>query len=246
MQKKRQKLRYNLYTPLSTLKKVGPKPKGKVKIKWSADFAYAIGLMVTDGNLSSDGRHISFVSKDLEQIKNFAECLGLDNKIGDTFSGYKHMHSYRIQFGDIIFYKFLTSIGLSAAKSKTIGKVEVPQKHFFDYLRGVFDGDGCIYSYWDKRWRSSYMFYISFVSASEKHVVWLRSEISNRIGSDGHVTMDGKGLTHQLKYAKRDSVELIKRMYYSKKVRCLTRKKLKIKAILAIVDRQERAKSKRI
>ncbi|MFZ3020148.1 MAG: hypothetical protein WA051_01335 [Minisyncoccia bacterium] len=49
----------------------GPKPKGKVNVRWSANFAYAIGLLVTDGNLSPDGRHISFVSRDIEQINNF-------------------------------------------------------------------------------------------------------------------------------------------------------------------------------
>ena len=49
----------------------GAKPKGKVKIKWSADFAYAIGLIMTDGNLSPDGRHLCFTSKDIEQINNY-------------------------------------------------------------------------------------------------------------------------------------------------------------------------------
>ena len=51
------------------------KPKGKVKIEWSPDFAYAIGLITTDGNLSPDGRHVNFTSKDLELIKNFHRGL---------------------------------------------------------------------------------------------------------------------------------------------------------------------------
>ena len=55
--------------------KRGQTPQGKVDIRWSANFAYAIGLLVTDGNLSSDGRHIIFVSKDMEQINNFLKCL---------------------------------------------------------------------------------------------------------------------------------------------------------------------------
>ena len=49
---------------------------------WSPELAYAIGLIATDGNLSKDGRHISFRSSDLEQIKNFQRCLQLSNKIG--------------------------------------------------------------------------------------------------------------------------------------------------------------------
>lgn len=40
------------------------KPLSKIKIKWSPKFAYCIGLITSDGNLSKDGRHISFTSKD--------------------------------------------------------------------------------------------------------------------------------------------------------------------------------------
>ena len=49
--------------------------KLKVKIKWSPKFAYAIGLIATDGNLSIDGRHIIFTSKDLQLVKLFEDCL---------------------------------------------------------------------------------------------------------------------------------------------------------------------------
>lgn len=52
--------------------------------EWTPERAYAVGLIVTDGNLSGDGRHIILRSKDIEQIKNFKKCLGLKNKIGTT------------------------------------------------------------------------------------------------------------------------------------------------------------------
>src|SRR3989338_8611479 len=39
-------------------------------VKWSPRFAYAIGLLTTDGNLSSDQRHMSLISKDREQVLN--------------------------------------------------------------------------------------------------------------------------------------------------------------------------------
>ena len=139
--------------------KRGPKPKGKVKIKWSANFAYAIGLLVTDGCLSTDSRHIVFVSKDKDQIENFLFCLDLKTKIGKKNRNRKN-EAYQTQFGDVLFFKFLESIGLSQAKSLTVGKIDVPDKYFFDFLRGCFDGDGYSYSYWDPRWRSSFMFYV--------------------------------------------------------------------------------------
>src|SRR3989344_1512456 len=135
------------------------KPKNKVKIQWSPEFAYAIGLLTTDGNLSPDGRHIDFTSKDLEQLNNFMKCTSIKVKIGFKISGFTGMKTTRIQFGDINFYKFLLSIGLTPRKSKTLGAIDIPNKYFFDFLRGHFDGDGSFYSYWDPRWRSSFMFY---------------------------------------------------------------------------------------
>jgi len=221
--------------------KRGPKPKGRVKIKWSSNFAYAIGLIVTDGNLSKEGGRISFVSKDIEQIKNFNKSLGIDIKIGIHHSGSTSNTAYRVQFRDISFYDFLVLIGIKPVKSKTIGEVKVPEKFFFDFLRGCFDGDGTFYSYWDPRWRSSHMFYVEFVSASIIYIDWLKSKLENEIGVFGHVTNDGKGATHQLKYAKKEAVEIIKNMYYNQKVVCLSRKRTKIKKAL-IIERQQQEK----
>ena len=218
--------------------KRGPKPKGKIKIKWSANFAYVIGLLVTDGNLSSDGRHISFVSKDIEQINNFLKCLNVHIPIGKATSGAGNIYN-RVQLSDVLFYRFLESIGVYQKKSKTIGRVLIPKKYFFDFLRGCLDGDGCFYSYWDPRWRSSYMFYLEFASASLKHLIWLQREINKIIFVKGHITGRKKNDFFQLKYAKKEAVEIIKKMYYDKKVICLSHKRLKIEKALKINQKQQ-------
>ncbi|MBP7804696.1 MAG: hypothetical protein KA052_00540 [Candidatus Pacebacteria bacterium] len=221
--------------------KRGPKPKGKVKIEWSSEFAYAIGLLATDGCLSSNGRHIIFVSKDIEQIHNFTNCLGINEiKIGKTVSGYDGGWAHRVQFGDILFYEFLKSIGFSPAKSKTLSKIKIPQEFFFDLLRGCFDGDGCFYSYWDSRWRSSHMFYVEFISASRAHIDWLRDELYQRLGVRGHIGKDGRGSIYQMKYAKKEALEIIKKMYYTPRVVCLTRKRLKIEKALMTESKQQK------
>ena len=46
----------------------GLKPREKVKRAWSSELSYAIGLIATDGCLSSDGRHFDFTSKMVEQL----------------------------------------------------------------------------------------------------------------------------------------------------------------------------------
>ena len=220
--------------------KRGPKPKSTIDLNWRPELAYAIGLLVTDGNLSSDRRHISFTSKDMEQINNYRKCLDLKSKIGKTFSGYKNKFAYRVQTGNVLFYNFLCSLGLMPAKSKIIGEIKIPDQYFWDYIRGSLDGDGTFYSYWDKRWRSSHMFYLIFASASEKHILWTRKEIEKRLKISGHITQDGRKLTYQLKYAKKDAVAIIKKIYYSPNAVCLSRKRKKIEKALAIESRQQK------
>ncbi|MEK7662264.1 MAG: hypothetical protein AAB355_02085 [Patescibacteria group bacterium] len=216
--------------------KGGSKPKGKVKIKWSPNFAYAIGLLVTDGNLSPTGRHINLTSKDKEQIKNFMFCLGIKNKIGRKSRGRSlEKKYYVVQFGDVLFCRYLLKIGITQNKSKTLGEIKIPDKYFFDFLRGHFDGDGTFYSYWDPRWKSSFMFYTEFISASKKHIDWLRGEIKKRIKINGHITTGGKSRSaYQLKYAKKESLKLLPKMYYNSQVICLSRKRNKIQKAIAV------------
>lgn len=216
----------------------GPKPKGKVRIKWSGNFAYAVGLLATDGCLSKDERHIILTSKDHSQLTNFLTSLKIKNYIGYTTSGVNGRKYARIQFGDVLFYRFLQSIGLTPAKSLTLGKLKIPKKYFFDFLRGCFDGDGSSYSYWDLRWRSSFMFYVSFASASPAFIEWIRDEIYTSTSAYGHITHSLKKNTYyQLKYAKRDGLKVLKKMYHRRNAICLSRKRLKIEKTLRIIGK---------
>ncbi len=211
------------------------KPLNKTKIEWSSNFAYAIGLLVTDGNLSKDGRHIDLTSGDREQLENFLKCLNSKNKICFKHSGSNKKH-LRVQLGDVNFYKFLLSIGLMPNKTKIIGEVKIPKKYFFDFLRGHLDGDGSFYSYWDPRWKSSYMFYTTFLSASKKHILWLQKMIFNRLKIKGRINKSANSSVYQLRFAKAESVKILRKIYYKNSVICLSRKKLKIQKALSIVN----------
>jgi hypothetical protein len=212
------------------------RPLGKVKIQWSPGFAYAIGLLATDGCLSSDGRHIDLTSKDEEQILNFRTCLSLQNKISKKSSGSEKEKKYfHIEFGDINFYGFLNEIGLTPNKSKTMPGLLIPPDYFFDFLRGSFDGDGCFYSYWDPRWLSSYMFYLTFNSASKIHIDWLQAMVHSNLNIKGHISKSMNDPTYKLKYAKAESLKLLPKMYYNERVVCLSRKRQKIEAALKVI-----------
>lgn len=214
------------------------KPRGNIQLSWSPDFAYAIGLLTTDGSLSSDGRHIVFTSKDLELVEIFRAALNIHCIIGRCRNGSSPVKRYyRIQFGDVQFYRFLLKLGLMPNKSKIMQALLIPNEYFFDFLRGHFDGDGTFYSYNDPRWRSSYMFYTAFCSASRLHILWLQKKIETFLGVTGHITSGGRKICYQLKYAKADSLIVLSHMYHSPNVPCLSRKFLKIKKALTKVGK---------
>ena len=203
-------------------------------IKWTPEFAYAIGLLTTDGSLSIDGRHINFTSKDKELVETFCKCLKLKNKIGrKSRGGEKEKKYYQVQFGNVKLYRWLEKIGLTPHKSKTISALKIPNKYFFDFLRGHFDGDGSCFSFWDKRWLNSFMFYTYFISSSVSHLKWLHSRIESLAKVRGSIREYTKG-TWRMQYAKRSSQILWKKMYYKKDIPCLLRKRRKIENILKI------------
>lgn len=217
--------------------KRGAKPKGKVKIEWSPEFAYAIGLITSDGNLSPNGRTINFTSKDLKLVELFQKCLGTKNKVGRKARGGETVKKYYVvQIGDVLFYRFLETIGLTRNKSKTLKNLIIPDQYFFDFLRGHFDGDGTFYSYWDPRWRSSYMFYTEFLSASKQHIDWLREKLNKFLNISGHITTSRRSSVFQLKYAKAESLKLFPKLYYNVRVACLSRKRTKIGKALQLVN----------
>jgi intein-encoded DNA endonuclease-like protein len=199
------------------------------KMKWTPEFAYAIGLLTTDGNLSIDGRHIEFTSKDIQLVRLFKKCMNLKGvKIGKKKNGYSDKKYYRIQFSNVRFHKKLLKIGLMPNKSKRIKRLKIPEKYFFDFLRGCFDGDGSFYSYWDPRWKSSFMFYTTFSSGSLAFIKWLRKKIKTLLNIEGHIDPNGSKQEWELKFAKKESKVIIPRMYYRISIPHLQRKYKKV------------------
>lgn len=207
-------------------------------MKWTHDLAYVVGLITTDGNLSQDGRHLFLVSKDLEQLENFCRILGIKSEAKTKKSGFTgKSDNYFIQFSDVKLYRFLTSLGLTPNKSKTLCKLAIPDEYFADFVRGCLDGDGFTYSYWDKRWKSSFMFYSGLTNASLDFLVWMREQINRLFGIVGNINSCGKS-AYQLVFAKQSSIILMQNIYYCDTIAYLTRKKLKVDAALEVINKQ--------
>lgn len=194
------------------------------KLGWNTNFAYALGLITSDGNLSPDGRHMIFVSKDIDLINTFKNCLNLKNKISLKKSGYSNdvnRKYYVVQFGNIRLYHFLTDIGLSPNKSKAIKSLLIPPAYIADFLRGLIDGDGSI-GYFMHPESKKKQFRIRITSASMHFLDWLRRRLTMQIGTKGSIEKVPRA--YQLNYYKGDSSRIVKFIYYSDKVPCLKRK----------------------
>lgn len=196
----------------------------KDNIKWSTNIAYAVGLITTDGSLSSDGRHIAFISKDIELMETFKRCLNLKNRITPKKSGYSNKIYNKIQFGNVNFYRWLLKIGLMPNKTKKLSEIDIPDKYFPDFLRGHIDGDGCIRVYQDPIYPNSQRLYTRFISASLPHILWLRKRILLLLKIKGYINPHIKGV-FELTYAKNESKILLKALYYNRSIPCLERKR---------------------
>ncbi|MFA4888042.1 MAG: LAGLIDADG family homing endonuclease [Candidatus Omnitrophota bacterium] len=204
--------------------------------KWSPELAYAIGLITTDGSISKDRRHINFTTSDLQLAKLFKKILSLPNKIGKkaSSSGAEKKY-YFIQFGDVKFYNWLKTIGLTNNKTYRLGKLKIPQKYFRDFLRGHLDGDGSIVTYKDnylsyKNKRYLYnRLYLTFHSSSLKHILWVRKVIKSLFYFQGSLSgwkaINRKVTLWKLRFAKNDSLKVLAWLYYKPNLACLLRKR---------------------
>ncbi|MEK7277576.1 MAG: helix-turn-helix domain-containing protein, partial [Chloroflexota bacterium] len=214
----------------------GPHVDRGLEHEWSPELAYAVGLIVTDGNLSSDGRHLTMTSADYDLLQTFCNCLGLQVSIGKQGGSFDPTGIiYRVQWGDVRFYNWLLDIGLMPAKSLQLGRLEIPDEYFADFLRGCIDGDGSIVTYDDhynifKSEKYVYeRLFVSIVSASRPFLEWAQATVDRLVGVRGALLLRNRGPRYApistLKYAKHDSIRLLKWMYYSPDVPCLARKR---------------------
>lgn len=217
-----------------------------------------MGLIATDGSLSKDGRHIILRSSDIDLLETFKRCLKLKDKIGQSYNnGYAKKPSFRVQFSNVKFYRWLMTIGLFPAKTYTLGKIEVPDQFLRDFLRGHLDGDGSIYTYIDRynfyRGRNyvNQRVYVKFISASEVHIKWLFKKINSIIGIRCSLqchksTSENRVPMWEIKFSKRESIKLLNWIYYKENLPCLLRKKELARRIIKFVGNEKRKEYSRI
>ncbi|MDQ2914461.1 MAG: hypothetical protein M3T56_14565 [Chloroflexota bacterium] len=121
--------------------------------------AYVVGLLATDGCLSSDRRHLILTTRDRQLAETYLACLGrpIRYRLGRTKRGKR---AYYAQFSDVAFYDWLGSIGLTPRKSLTLGPIDVPDAYLVPLVRGLLNGDGSIAVFRHRPTASKYPDYV--------------------------------------------------------------------------------------
>ncbi|MBU4346078.1 MAG: LAGLIDADG family homing endonuclease [Candidatus Omnitrophica bacterium] len=192
-----------------------PQKRKELNIEGS-NLWYLVGLITSDGCLSSDGRHINITSKDYEFLRGIKNLVGLGNKIG-TKNKRKINEAYYLQFSNRNLYEFLLIIGLTPNKSLTLTNLDIPEEYFVDFLRGLIDGDGSVRR-WIHHTNLHEQWSLSIYSGSQIFITWLQSKIEKYLDCRGKIYSalrpQRKNFIYTLKYGKMGAKAILQNCYY--------------------------------
>lgn len=177
---------------------------------------YWFGFIVGDGCIGMyDGYYIfKVILKDKEHVEKLAVFLGYskDRVKLCKVKLYKNNNYYNLKIGCKELVTDLMSHGLTPRKSLTVDASVIPENYQWDFIRGLWDADGCIY-----------LGRLSLKKMMDPHISLtgnypLLEGIKNVI-NDGGCLVEYKrasGTATQLSYGGRIQVErLLNKIYYS-------------------------------
>jgi hypothetical protein len=116
--------------------------------RWSNNMAYILGFIYADGCVEdNDSRlNIRLQYDDIELLEKIKKELCYTGKVTKYNSkiGDKKYKSCKLQISSIDMISDLKKLGLTSNKSLVLQFPNVPKEYIIDFIRGYFDGDGCI------------------------------------------------------------------------------------------------------
>lgn len=200
--------------------------------EWTPNMAYVLGFFAADGCMYVNKRgshYIAFYSTDRQLILTIKKILGVSNAIERYQPNEKWKEKHTLQIGSRKAFSRLTELGFTSNKSLTLKFPKVPDFVLGDFVRGYFDGDGCIhhglYNRKDRK-NKQFIFMSRFTCGNRKFLKSLQQQLCQ-------TAKLGKGSLHphaaawDLAYAGKDTRQLYYFLYSKPNVHCLLRKRNK-------------------
>ena len=184
---------------------------------WTSEMAYVLGFFAADGTMIHNkrgGRFIEFHITDKEILIAIRKAIKSSHKISIRNKNPRHKIGYRIQIGSKEMYGDLLALGMSPRKSLTLRMPVVPEKYFGHFVRGYFDGDGCVYFkklQFSDRKKARYVLQGVFSCGTFSFLVALQSLLHKNGIQGGSLKRKKSG--NELVLSHRDSVALYRIMY---------------------------------
>lgn len=125
--------------------------------KWSNNMAYILGLWFADGCISSNNGRGYYFSIKLHQSDKYLLQLILDEMCSQHKIYENRDNSAHITLSSKTIYQDLIALGGKENKSLSIKLPNIPDEYMRDFIRGYFDGDGCVTYKKDKKYYSRYI-----------------------------------------------------------------------------------------
>ena len=199
--------------------------------QWSPEMAYVLGFFTADGCMIKNkrgGHFIEFYIADRNILIKIRKILNSNHKISVRKTRDAWKTAYRLQIGSKIMFEDLLSLGLTSNKSKNVRLPFVPEKYFYHFVRGYFDGDGNVYGGHYKRAnrndKISTTLLSGFTSGSFIFLEQLQQKLKKYAGIIGGSLHERSG-AYRLYYSVKDSCKLYEFMYNTEGDLFLLRKK---------------------
>lgn len=120
---------------------------------WTSEMSYVLGYITADGciTVSKDRKKhpftLNITSAEKENIERIRKTINSEHKIGEKSTGKSNAVAYQLQIRNSVLTKDLMNLGILPRKTYNLNPIKVPEKHFADFVRGFFDGDGTVYIY---------------------------------------------------------------------------------------------------
>lgn len=189
--------------------------------KWSPEMAYVLGYLYADGSLEDAsyirGKYIRVSSVDKRNITKIKKWINSKHNIVEYPPPTKNSQKkYLLRIGSHILYDDLTRLGLYPNKSLTIKFPNcIPKKFLNHFIRGYFDGDGCIHL-WQSKGKTQDLILrklcVTFTCGNYAFLKKLATCLKNNLNTRQINVYNGHR-SFMLSYSTGDSVKVFKFLY---------------------------------
>ena len=153
--------------------------------------AYFLGLMFSDGSVSRNQFYVKLKDEDI--LLKFRDELKCDYPIFTKYSPYK---SYTLTISSQTLCSALIKLGCVPNKTRVIQLPRLRADLYRHFIRGFFDGDGCL-QLQDKKYRCRF----DLTSASKRFLEQVRPIITAHAKTNGYLGKESKYEGWHLNYS---------------------------------------------